>query len=116
MDKTRKYHLEYCADPKGHAQYVLTNKWILEKKKYKIPKIRSTELIKVNKLKGPSEGTSVPLGWEKKGTSNEYEANSNSVRKAIACMNAKHLVSITEFRKLYSKKSKNRMNNNKHNE
>lgn len=41
-------------------------------------------------------------------TNNEYEATSNSVRKAIAYMNAKHLVSITEFRKSDSKKSKNR--------
>ena len=79
-----------------------------KKKKYRIPKIQSTELKNVNKLKGPSENTAVPLGWEKKETSNEYEANSNSVRKAIAYMNAKHLVSITEFRKSYSKKSKNR--------
>ena len=34
--------------------------------KYKIPKIQFTELKKVNKLKGPSEDTSVPLGREKK--------------------------------------------------
>ena len=33
---------------------------------YRIPKIQSTELIKVNKLKCPSEDTSVPLGREKK--------------------------------------------------
>ena len=36
------------------------------KKKYRIPKIQSTELKKVNKLKGPSEDASVPLGREKK--------------------------------------------------
>jgi hypothetical protein len=35
--------------------YVLTNKWILTTKKYRIPKIQSTELKKVNKLKCPSE-------------------------------------------------------------
>jgi hypothetical protein len=50
---------------------VLTNKWILakkkkRKKKYRIPKIQSTELKKVNKLKCPSEDASVPLGREKK--------------------------------------------------
>ena len=33
-------------------------------KKYIIPKIESTELIKVNKLKCSSEDTSVPLGRE----------------------------------------------------
>jgi hypothetical protein len=37
-----------------------------KKKKYRIPKIQSTELKKVNKLKGPSEEASVPLGREKK--------------------------------------------------
>ena len=37
-----------------------------KKKKYIIPKIQSTELKKFNKLKGPSEDTSVPLGREKK--------------------------------------------------
>jgi len=36
--------------------------------KYRIPETQSTELRKVNKLKGPSEDTSVPLGREKKAT------------------------------------------------
>ena len=36
--------------------------------KYKIPKIQSTELKKVNKLKSLRENTSVPLGREKKAT------------------------------------------------
>ena len=43
--------------------------WILakkKKKKYRIPKIQSTELKKLNKLKCPSEDASVPLGREKK--------------------------------------------------
>ena len=35
-------------------------------KKYRITKIQSSELKKVNKLKGPSEEASVPLGREKK--------------------------------------------------
>jgi hypothetical protein len=35
-------------------------------KKYRIPKIQSTELKKFNKLKCPSENASVPLGREKK--------------------------------------------------
>jgi hypothetical protein len=43
---------------------VLTTKWILAKN-YKIPRIQSTKL-KVDKLKGPSEDTSIPLGREKK--------------------------------------------------
>ena len=38
----------------------------LKKKKYRISKIQSTELKKVNKLKCPSEDASVPLGREKK--------------------------------------------------
>ena len=37
-----------------------------KKKEYRIPKIQSTELKKVNKLKGPSEDASVPLGREMK--------------------------------------------------
>jgi hypothetical protein len=37
-----------------------------KKKKYRIPKIQSTQLKKVNKLKCPSEDASVPLGREKK--------------------------------------------------
>ena len=39
---------------------------ISQKKKYRIPKIQSTELKKVNKLKCPNEDASVPLGREKK--------------------------------------------------
>ena len=38
----------------------------ISQKKYRIPKIQSTELKKVNKLKCPSEDASVPLGREKK--------------------------------------------------
>jgi hypothetical protein len=38
----------------------------LGKKRYKIPKIQSTELKKINKLKCPSEDTSVSLEREKK--------------------------------------------------
>ena len=70
---TRKYHPEcgmhtqwVSSDPKEHARYIFTNKWILTPKKYRIPKIQSIELKKVNKLKCPSEDTLVPLGREKK--------------------------------------------------
>ena len=46
----------------------------IRKKKYRIHKIQSTELKKVNKLKCPSEDASVPLGREKKAiTSGEGE-------------------------------------------
>jgi hypothetical protein len=38
------------------------------RKKKRIPKIQSTEVKKVNKLKGPNEDASVPLGREKKAT------------------------------------------------
>jgi hypothetical protein len=43
---------------------------IQKKKNYRIPKIQSTELEKVNKLKCPSEDSSVPLGREKKAITN----------------------------------------------
>jgi hypothetical protein len=45
---------------------MVCTQWILGKKKYRIPKIQSTDITKVNKLKGPSEDASVPLGREKK--------------------------------------------------
>jgi hypothetical protein len=38
----------------------------VRKKKYRIPKIQSTELKKVNKLKYSSEDATVPLGRKKK--------------------------------------------------
>jgi hypothetical protein len=41
---------------------------ISQKKKCQIPKIQLTELKQVNKLKGPTEDASVPLGREKKAT------------------------------------------------
>jgi hypothetical protein len=67
MDGTRKY-----PDPKGpqegpctDMQSLLTNKWILAKR-YRIPRMQSTELKKINKLQGPSEDISIPLGREKR--------------------------------------------------
>jgi hypothetical protein len=39
-----------------------------KKKKYRVPKIKYTELKKKNKMKGPSEDASVPLGRQKKAT------------------------------------------------
>ena len=45
-----------------------TNKPLL---KYRIPKIQSTEFKKLNKLKCPSEGVSVPLGRENKTITSE---------------------------------------------
>jgi hypothetical protein len=41
---------------------------MLGKKRHRIPKIQSTELKMVNKLKCPSEDISVPLEREKKAT------------------------------------------------
>ena len=38
---------------------------------YRILKIQSTELQKVNKLKGPSEDARAPLGREKKAITSE---------------------------------------------
>jgi hypothetical protein len=52
-------------DPKGHTWYVLTNKWILAKK-YRISRIQSIELKKVNRPKGPSEDALRRLGRKKK--------------------------------------------------
>jgi hypothetical protein len=73
MDGSRKYHPD--TDPKEHAWYVLTDKWMLAKK-YRIPRIqfknsrrltRIQEFKKVNKLKGPSDdASSILLGREKK--------------------------------------------------
>jgi hypothetical protein len=40
--------------------------YISQKKRHRIPRIQSTELKKVNKLKSPSEDASIPLGREKK--------------------------------------------------
>jgi hypothetical protein len=45
----------------------------INQKKYRIPKIQSTELEKVNKLKGLSENASVSLGREKKAITRERE-------------------------------------------
>jgi hypothetical protein len=39
--------------------------------KYRVLKIQSTELTKVNRVKGPSKDTSVPLGKEKKAITRE---------------------------------------------
>jgi hypothetical protein len=41
-----------------------------KQKKYRIPKIQSTEIKKVNKLKCPSENASVILGIVKKAITN----------------------------------------------
>ena len=47
-----------------HGTYLLISEY--EPKKYRLPKIHSTELTKVNKLKCPSEDASVPFGRETK--------------------------------------------------
>jgi hypothetical protein len=46
---------------------------ICHEKKYRIPKIQSTDLRKVNKLKCPSKDTSVALGREKKAITSGEE-------------------------------------------
>jgi hypothetical protein len=70
MDETRKCQsVRDNSDPKGHAWYVLTNKWILAKKKStEYPRYSPQNLKKFNKLKVPSKNASVPLGKEKKVT------------------------------------------------
>jgi hypothetical protein len=42
-----------------------------KKKKYRVPKIQSTELKMINKLKYPCEVASVPHGREKKASKSE---------------------------------------------
>ena len=53
-----------------------------KKKKYRIPKIQSTELKKVNKLKCPSEDASVPLGREKKAITSGGEGGTWEGKRA----------------------------------
>ena len=73
MNGTRKYHPEWGkSDLKVHAWYVFTNKWILAKK-YRIPRIQSTDLKKLNSSKGPSEDISIPLGREKRSQGRDME-------------------------------------------
>jgi hypothetical protein len=66
MGGTRKYHPEWGnPETKGHAWYILTDKWILAKKNI-IPMIHLTEHMKFNKKKGPSEDASIWLRMGKK--------------------------------------------------
>ena len=63
MDETRKYQPEWGnSDPKGCVS--LINGYY--PKSYRIPRIKSTELKKVNKQKGPSEDASIPLRRKRK--------------------------------------------------
>ena len=55
--------------PHSRAFYLRSNSLCPESgylKKYRIPRIQSTELKKANKLKGPSEDASIPFVREKK--------------------------------------------------
>jgi hypothetical protein len=55
MDRTREYYLEKVnTGPKGHAWYILIDKWILAQR-YRIPMIQSTDCKKFNKKEVPSE-------------------------------------------------------------
>jgi hypothetical protein len=109
MSGTRKYHSELGnSNLKVHASYVLTKKAILAKKKkkkkrkkektHRISKIQSTEFKKLNKLKCPSEGVSVPLGRENKTiTSEEGEREGlwrecDRVGEAVVGRGESHLV------------------------
>jgi hypothetical protein len=61
MNRTWKHHPVWGnPDPKGHAWYGLTDKWILAKK-YRIPLIQSTDSKKLNKKECLSEDASVSL-------------------------------------------------------
>ena len=60
MDRTRKYPERGIPEPKGHAWYVLTDRWILAKK-YRIPMIIPIVLKKFNKKDGFNKGVSIPL-------------------------------------------------------
>jgi hypothetical protein len=64
--RTRQYHPGLGnSDPKRHACYVLSAKWILAKN-YSIPMIQLIDCVKLNKKEGPSEDASIPLRREKK--------------------------------------------------
>jgi hypothetical protein len=58
--QTQKNKLGMCSLISGYCQKKIINK------KYRKPKIQSTELKKANKPKSPSEDASVPLGRKKK--------------------------------------------------
>jgi hypothetical protein len=64
MDRTRKYPEYGNPNPKGHAWYVLNDKYILAKK-YRISRIQLTYHKKFNKQKGPSEDASIHLKGER---------------------------------------------------
>ena len=56
MGGTRKYHPQRGnPDPKGHAWYVLTYKWILAMM-YKMPMLYSMDPKKLKRKKSPNEG------------------------------------------------------------
>ena len=50
---------------------------------YRIPKIQSTELKKVNKLKGPSEDASDPHGREKKAIQSQVGREGRNIATLI---------------------------------
>jgi hypothetical protein len=55
MNGLRKYHPQLGnPGPKGHAWYVLTDKWVLAIK-YSIPMLKLTDPKKLNKKKSPGE-------------------------------------------------------------
>jgi hypothetical protein len=64
-------------EPKGHAYYGFTNKYILAQK-YKILKTQSTEIKKFNKPKGPSEDASIP---HRKGEEKHVEETQKSLKE-----------------------------------
>jgi hypothetical protein len=59
MEFENKYHPEWGnPDPKGYTWYVLTEKWILNKK-YRIPIMQQKDSQKFNKKKGLREKASI---------------------------------------------------------
>jgi hypothetical protein len=92
MDGTRKYYPEWGnSGTKGHAWCILTNKWILaRRKKYRIPRIPSTELKKFNKLKSQREDASIWLEREKKAITRGRREGGTCVGKETGTRRGKH--------------------------
>jgi hypothetical protein len=76
MDGNRKYHPEWGnSDPKGHAWYILTNKWMLAKNIFK--KVQNTQDIvhrtqKIQQAEVPKWGHLRPI-WEGESSKHKWE-------------------------------------------
>jgi hypothetical protein len=74
MDGSKKYHPEWGnSEPKGHAWYVLTNKWVLVKRKKKAKsQDRAHRTQKNQQDEGPMRGC-LSSTWEGEEESNHKQ-------------------------------------------